>query len=262
MKLYLAAKQLVEDAERRQLRAASFRNSLIKWILTEFWYPLGYVVHGLDFLIQNLAKTVFYVMLFITLTFVVSSKLGLPSEQTTAYLIVATILAVFVILFALPSTFSHLNLGEGDLRFLAERIQTLVSSKEELLGLEKNLELMEESVMDRVKALHWSLATLWALFLFAFNQSLGVLLKLDQGGHLGEVIGGSISTLVIAIFAVLFPLLGIVGYRRASNLVFRALGYACNEVALHFAIDGADTRRCNVHLLNNKGQQFGRLRKR
>lgn len=231
MKLFTAAIELVADAERRQLRARNFRPIWLSRLLVEIWYPLTYVFHGLDFLVLNFSKTLLYVFLFTTGTFIGSSFLNLAPEQMHANVTVAAIFAMLTVLLALPSTFSHLRLYEGDLDYLSERIQGIADSKAALLNLTTNLDILEATTTERVNALRWSLATIWALFLFAFNQSLGLLLK-GQIEHLGEVVGASVTTFVLALVIVLIPILAIAGYRRANNLVFRGLAFACADAGL------------------------------
>lgn len=235
MKLFTAAIELVADAERRQLRARNFRPIWLSRLLVEIWYPLTYVFHGLDFLVLNFTKTLLYVFLFTTSTFIGSSLLNLAPEQTHANITVAAIFAMFTVLLALPSTFSHLRLYEGDLDYLSERIQGIVDSKAALQNLKTNLDILEATTTERVNALRWSLATIWALFLFAFSQSLGLLLR-GQTERLGEVVGASITTFVLALVIVLIPVLAIAGYRRANNLVFRGLAFACADAQLKLEV--------------------------
>lgn len=233
MKLFMATIELVADAERRQLRTTSFRSKWLSRLLIEIWYPLTYVFHGLDFLVLNFTKTLLYVFLFTTSTYIGSTLLNFAPEQMHANVTVAATLAMFTVLLALPSTFSHLHLNEGDLDYLSERIQGIVDSKAALQNLKTNLDILEATTTERVNALRWSLATIWALFLFAFNQSLGLLLK-GQTEHLGEVVGASITTFILALVIVLIPFLAISGYRRANDLVFRGLAFACADAGLKF----------------------------
>lgn len=258
MKLFTAAIQLVVDAERRQLRAINFRYSWVRWLLTEIWYPLVYVIHGLDFLIQNFWKSLFYVSIFTISAFIVSSIFDVPTNQTHANVIVSGVFGLFTVLFALPSTFSHLHLKEKDLDYLTERIQGLVTTKDALQNLITDLSLMEASVTDRVNALRWTLASVWALFLFGFNQSLGLILKFEQGERIGEIIGNSIMTFFMALIVVLIPILAIAGYRRANNLVFKGLAYACaDELVKYEAKDiGQGLRQENRS--DRRRSQFGR----
>ena len=232
MKLFTAAIQLVADAERRQLRARNFRYRWLSRLLIEIWYPLAYAFHGLDFLVLNFTKSLVYVLLFTTVTLIGTSFLSLTPEQTHANVTVAAFFGMFTVLLALPSTFAHLRLHEGDLDYLSERIQSIIDSKAALQNLKIYLDLMEITAMERVNALRWSLATIWALFLFIFNQSIGMLLKVQQTEHLGEIVGNSIFTFVLALVIVLIPIFAIAGYRRANDLVFKGLAFACADVQL------------------------------
>lgn len=242
MKLFTAAIELLADAERRQLRATNFRPIWFSRLLVEIWYPLTYVFHGLDFLVLNFSKTLLYVFLFTTGTFIGSSFLNLAPEQIHANVTVAAIFAIFTVLLALPSTFSHLRLYEGDLDYLSKQIQGIADSKAALLNLKTNLDILEATTTERVNALRWSLATIWALFLFVFNQSLGLLLK-GQSEHLGKVLGASITTFVLALVIVLISILAIAGYRRANNLVFRGLAFACADAELKLEAKESSQKR-------------------
>lgn len=234
MALYDTAKQLVEDAEHRLLNSQRIPNPPVAWLRREFWHPLSYVFFGMDYFIKNFAKALFYVPLLMLLVAYISAQLGLPKDQTNTYLVMAAMFGLFVVLFALPSTFSHFQLKESDLDYLSQRILAQATSKAELEGLQAGLELMSECADNRVKTLRWALATIWAVFLFGFGQSLTILAKLGGDNKLGELLSGSILTFVVAVLLTLLPMAAIAGYRRANNMVFKGLQFACHEVALLF----------------------------
>ncbi len=236
MALYEAAKQLVEDAEHRLLGAQHIPVRPVSWLRREFLHPLSFVALGAGFLIENFYKTLGYVVLFMSLVGYISHQLALANDQVNAYLVMAALLGLFVVLFALPSAFSHYFLKESDLSYLAQRIKARVTSKAELESLQAGLAIMEECADNRVKTLRLALATIWAVFLFGFGQSLGMLTKLGKDDQIGELVGGSITTFVFAVLITLVPMAAIAGYRRANNLVFKGLQFACHEVAVGFEI--------------------------
>jgi hypothetical protein len=258
MRLFAAARELVSDAERRQLRARNSRNSWAKWVLTAIFHPLFYVFHGSYFLIQHFSKIILHVLFFSISAFFISQYLDLQSNQLRANVGVAAIFGIFTVLFALPSTFSNLQLKEEDLDYLAERIKAFATSTEALQNLMTLLALMEESVKDRGNALRWSLASIWALFLFVFNQSLGLMVKLEQGEHIGEVMGTSITTFIFALVLILFPILAIAGYRTANELVFRGLAYACADVLHEYEARESTEKQKQEKGIGHKGPLFRR----
>lgn len=232
MSLYTVAKYLVEATEDRLLDAKDVPWRILSRIRKEFWHPLVYVRLGMDFLLQNLAKTVFYMGLFMGVAAYLSTRIGLSPQQVNANVVVATMGGLFVILFALPSTFAHFDIKDSDLQFIVEHIRCQLESKEELDVLRSNLEAMEECAADRVRTLRWTMATLWGALLFGYGQSMGFLTKLAEKNQIGELISGSVLFFVMAGFFTLIPLVAIAGYRRANNMVFRGLQFACNEVVL------------------------------
>lgn len=234
MPLFVTANQLIVDAENRLLGAKDIPWPF-SWLRKEFWHPIVYVMLGMDFLINNFFKTVFYVGLFAALAAYFSTRAGMPSEQMNFAIGVAIMGAVFVVFFALPSTFTNFGIKDADLEFLTQRVQDQVASNEELKGLRDNLEAMEECAASRVAALRWAMATIWGVVLFGFAQSLGLLTKLIEKDQFADLIGGSISFFVVAVFLTIIPLATIAGYRRANNMVFMELRFACNEVALKFS---------------------------
>jgi len=234
MALYEAAKQLVEDAEHRLLGAQHIPVRHVSWLRREFLHPLSFVALGASFLIDNFLKTLGYVVLFMVVVAFLSWQLGLSGDQKNAYLAMAAMFGLFVVLFSLPSTFSHFQLKEFDLEYLSQRIQARVTSKAELEGLQAGLEIMEECADNRVKTLRLALATIWAVFLFGFGQSLGILTKLGKDDQIGELVGGSIMTFVFAVVLTLLPMAAIAGYKRANNMVFKGLQFACYETAQLF----------------------------
>lgn len=233
MSLFANAKQLVVIVENRLLGAREIAWP-ISWFRKEFWHPISYVFLGMDFLISNFMKTTVYVVLFVALTAYLSRRFGASAEEVKMYVVIAVMGAVFVVLFALPSTFASFGISDVDLIFLAQRVQEKVASNDELDTLRDNLEAMEACAADRVAILRWAMATIWGVLLFGFSQSMGLLARLAEKDEVGKLIGGSVSFFIVAVSLTLIPLAAIAGYRRANNIVFRGLQFACNEVALKF----------------------------
>lgn len=227
------AKQLIVVVENRLLGSREIAQP-ISWFRKEFIHPVFYVFLGMDFLMVNFAKTAIYAGLFAFLAGYISPQFGASSEEVKIHLIIAMMGAVFIVLFALPSTFSSYGIKDSDIAFLAKYIQEKVSSKDELDTLRDNLEVMEGCAANRVATLRWAMATIWGVILFGFSQSIGLLAKLAEKEEVGQIIGGSVTFFITALSLTLLPLVAIAGYRRANHIVFSGLRFACNEVAQGF----------------------------
>lgn len=233
-RFFLTAKDLLQDAENELLGGPALPKPLA-WLRQEFWNPLSYVMHGTSFFIDNFSKILFYSALFSLIAAAASTKLGLSGPQVNANLVIALLGAFFVVLFSLPSTFAHFGLKEAQITYLSQRIQDVLQTKAELDALKESLEAMEACTADRVRALRWAMATLWGAILFGYSQSMAVFTRLATQEQIGELMSGSIVFFITVCFFGLIPLIGIAGYRRANDLVFRGLQFACIEVAMEFS---------------------------
>jgi hypothetical protein len=233
MNAFLIAKQLLETAERRLLRAKELPRPLA-WIFREFLYPIIYVFLGIEFFARSWAKTMFYPPVFMLLAIYMSNQAGLAKEQTNAVITIAFALGVVVVFFALPSTFSHSGVTDDDVKYLADQIEDHVSCEGELQAIRANLEILEEAASGRVKAMKLLLATIWGAVLFGYSQAMGMLTKVMESHQLGELISGSVVFIFVAVFFAVFSILAISGYQNANDMVFRGLQFASNQVAVQF----------------------------
>lgn len=238
MTTFSNAKQLIEIAEHRLLKAQHIPWP-VSWLRKELLDPIRYVMAGLEFLLQNWIKMIVYPLIFGLAAIYVAKHLGLNKDQINAAVLVGMAIGVFVVLFALPSSFASIGISENDIECFTSHLQRFAASEIELGALRDSLEAMEEAAADRVKALRWAMATIWGSVLLAYSQSMGVLTKLADKDQVGELMSGSVIFFVVAGLLALAMLLAITGYRRANNIVFRGLQYACNEVSLRYGEVGA-----------------------
>jgi len=154
----------------------------------------------------------------------------LPAQAKSSIYMICLILPMFVVAFAVPSTFGFDSIKNDQVQALASFIHSLgIDSDKKIEALEDSLEIVAERTAARTKSLQWMVATVWALFLYGLNQVSGIVLRVAPE-KIGEILSESIVTFVGYGVVSLLSILAIVGYKKGNDAVFRRLQFSIQEL--------------------------------
>lgn len=229
--LFATSKAILESAECELLGASAIPRPF-SWIRREIIHPFFYVMEGGVILLDTVKKIALYFTIFYVVGIWLSWITDNLSKAPSTALFLSFLGASIIGLFALPSTYTDHKFPEKFISRLTKIVAGLIDSTTELEGLRANLEIMENRAAQRVKALRFTLAGIWAIFLFGFSQSLGLMTKIVPNEHFTSILGNTLGVFLVAAILGLLPLLAINCYQLANELVFKGLQFACNEIAI------------------------------
>jgi len=220
---------VIHESERRILTFRSV-GTIPDVIMRIIMFPLLFIQLGMTELFRPALKwALMWFGLSIFGAFLISH--AEVSEQTKSYIFLACIyLPIFLVIFAMPSTFALDSIKGEQIRSLADYIYSLgIDGKEKIEALEENLLNIAERTYARTKKLQWLVATVWALFLYGFNQVNSIAVKIVPE-QITKIISENIMTFIIYGLVSFLSILVIVGYKKANDAVFRRLQFAIQEL--------------------------------
>lgn len=158
------------------------------------------------------------------------------SAQAKSYIFLAcTYVPIFLVVFAVPSTFALDSIKDGQIQSLANYIYSVgIDCEEKIEALEENLSNITERTYARTKMLQWMVATVWALFLFGFNQMNSLAIKIAPE-QITKIISDNIMNFIIYGTVTFVSILVIVGYKKGNDAVFRRLQFSIQELKFRAA---------------------------
>jgi len=220
---------IIHETERRVLTFRSFGaipDEIIRFIM----FPIPFIQLGMAELFRPALNWAFiWFGLSILAVFLISH--AEVSEQTKGYIFLACIyVPIFLVVFAVPSTFAIDSIKDEQIQSLADYINSLgINDKDKIATLEDNLSNIAERTYARTKTLQWLVATVWALFLYGFNQANNIALKIVPE-QITNIISDNIMTFIIYGLVSFLSILVIVGYKKGNDAVFRRLQFAIQEL--------------------------------
>ncbi|GEM_PF-1079805 len=249
--LFQISQQIVEETEASMLRAPTrqpiqwllkrvsfpvgfMRLGPIRWLWQHFIFPVGFMCVGTRELLTPYFKWAFIAIFFIFLTTLAVPEVLATSikEYVALFFIFA---ALFLVLFEVPSTYAYYGVTEKGVHEIVNRLIGLgVDSEIKINLLEENLNRISSRVYARVDAFKWLVGAVWALIIFLLNQFTNISLKVMPGKGdllLSEILRNFAMYIVITLFAIWI----ILAYKKAADIVFKGIEFACAELKFRIA---------------------------
>jgi hypothetical protein len=220
---------VIQETERRLLIFRS-RGTIIDGIIHTILLPFPFLHIGMADLLRPAFKwAVISFGLLIAVTFLFPDA-SLPKE-IKSYVILGCIYApLFLVIFAVPSTFAFDSIKGIEIHSLADHIYKHgIDCDEKIKAFEHNLSNISERTYARTKALQWLVATVWATFLYFMNQLNSFVSKIEPQ-NISAVISENIGNFIIFGLYTFFSFLVIIGHKKGSDAIFRRLHFAVQEL--------------------------------
>lgn len=136
----------------------------------------------------------------------------------------ASIISMFVVVFALPSMYGNSGVSPENVRFVVEFLGTRgFLSVSEIELLKKSIKPFEDRARSRVTALKWLVGLLWTSFLYVWSKSIEVAaLSSSEQTVYAFTLAGLSAGLLVAYLCVW-------GYEASLDKLFRAIEFGCND---------------------------------
>lgn len=225
---------VLQETERQVL---TFRSAggLLDAIMRNVMFPFPFLQRGMAELFRPASKwAILSFGLLLVAAFLIPHA-GVSAEAKSYIFLACTYAPLFLVIFAVPSTFAFDSVKGAQILSLADYIYSLgIDQEEKIEALEDNLSNIAERTYARLKMLQWLVATIWALFLYGLNQVNNIALKISPE-QISTAISDNINAFVIFGVVSLLSVVVIVGYKKGNDAVFRRLQFAIQELKFRIA---------------------------
>lgn len=225
---------VVQETERRVL---TFRSggTISDVIMRNIMFPFPFLQLGVGELLRPASKWASLSFGLLVIVAILIPYAGISADAKSYIFLACTYAPMFLVVFAVPSTFAFDSIKVTQIQSLSNYIYSLgIDCEEKIKAFEDNLSNISERTYARTKTLKWLVATVWALFLYGLNQVNNIAFKISPE-QTTKVISDNIGTLVIYGVVTLLSVLVIGGYKKGNDAVFRRLQFAVQELKFRVA---------------------------
>lgn len=232
--LYGQTLVLIQETERQVLTFRS-AGAIPDAIMRNVMFPIPFLQLGIAELFRPASKWALTTILSLIVAAVLISNLGVTTETKSFIFLACTYLPLFLVIFAVPSTFAFDSIKETQIKSLADYIYSLgINDEDKIEALEENISNIAARTYARMRTLQWLIAALWAFFLYAMNQLNNISLKIAPE-QISKVVSDNINAFFIYGLVSLLSLLVILSYKKGNDAVFRRLQFAIQELKFRVA---------------------------
>lgn len=241
--LYKTAELTIQEAERTVLTVRSY-GDLLDIALRSAFFPFLFILNvGMKSLFRPVMKWIIFTLIF-TITFLIFDSLISFSAQTKTSLYFLSFYApIFLVGFAIPSTFVYDGVKESQIQSLADYIYSLgINSEEKIKALNEALNILAQRAYSRARTFQWIVATAWAFFLYAMNQINGIVLKISPE-KINDLISNNIKYLILYGLLAIVSIILIVSYKKGIDAVFRRIQLALLELRYRIELKSSVSKK-------------------
>lgn len=236
--LYDLTLAVIHEAERRVLTFRS-AGAIPDAVMRNVMFPFPFLQRGMAELFRPASKWAVLSFGLLIVAALVIPHAGVSAEAKSYIFLACTYAPLFVVVFAVPSTFAFDSIKGAQIQSLADYIHSLgIDDEKKIQALEENLSNITERTYARMKTLQWFVATVWALFLYGLNQVNNIALKIAPE-QIAKVISDNLNAFLIYGVVSLLSVLVIIGYKKGNDAVFRRLQFAIQELKFRVASNQA-----------------------
>jgi hypothetical protein len=226
--MYKITQDIFEDVE-SMILGFSIRRGGLTPIKKLLFYPLKFLHLGFSDFSKPMENWVVGSFIALVLVSVCGQQFWLDKELTLILLNIVICLIFALVAFSTPSIYAFYHIKEKTINNIITIFNThKLDSSEKIELFENNIDLIEERVNSRVDFFKWLIATCWAIYVFFSSFQLKIINFAKDGGDFTAVREFGLSFIYILIFSSTALLL-MISYKRASNILIKAIKYSCNE---------------------------------
>lgn len=204
--------------------------TLSKWPLVSYiqrliWFPLKFLKIGMSEKTKGMYLWSIIASVFVVIVTWIQNNSGIAKTETATIIsLIALIIPMFLVMFAMPSIYAHSGINQKTVSFVKHYlIENGFSTEKQIEILKKSLKPMEDRSRERVTALKWLVGLGWAGIIYTFSQGQEFIKTQPQ--QLSTYLyfaSGLLISVVVAYFVVW-------GYETSLDKLFRSIEFGCND---------------------------------
>ena len=226
LSIVMAVEAYLIGEKLNQFKIISFLQRLI-------WFPLKFLKIGVSEITKGIFTYSWITFAFLFLVFWIVSISGVAkTELATVILLFVEIVPIFLVVFAMPSTYAHSGVDEQSVSFVKQHLYNRGFSTETQIDiLKKSLKPIEDRAREKVIALKRLVGLVWAGFVY--NSS-----KIQEiTNFTKQEILNQLSIFTAFFIALLPTYIAVWGYEAALDKLFRSIEFGSNDFSLENHLD-------------------------
>jgi hypothetical protein len=223
--MYSESLSIIMEVEAHLIGEKLNQYKILSYLQRLIWFPLKFLKIGISEKAKGISTYTFIAFAFLVLVgFIVSNSELAKTEFASILLLFAEIVPIFLVVFAMPSTYAHSGIDEHSVSFVKQYLFSRGFSTETQIDiLKKSLKPIEDKSRERVVALKWLVGLVWAGFIYNLSKESN-LSKLTQSEILAQmkISVGLAFALIAAYFCVW-------GYEASLDKLFRTIEFGSND---------------------------------
>lgn len=189
------------------------------------WFPFKFLAMGVAEKTKSASLWAFLAFGFFILGAWIITHSGIArTEVATVIILASLIVPIFVVVFAMPSTYGNSGVTPSAVGFVAGHLEARgFSSTHEIDLLKKSIRLFEERSRARITVLKWLVGILWAGFVYTFSKA-SMATPAQSLPYIVEA-----AWLLLCLLA---AYLAVWGYEASVDKLFRTVEFGCNNFAI------------------------------
>lgn len=219
---------IIQKVESHLIGSKQINFKPIKWLQQLIISPFRFLHFGIGLKMKGM-------FLWSVLSFILQiasaalvNKLGIKSIELINIILLSTLfIPIFIIAFAMPSTYGHSNVKQTTAIYIIEQLKDCgIKSSKQIDQLKKSISLYEDRADVRIKSMKWLAGLLWAAFIYYFSKGIE-----GQMTSIPSFMNYSVTSAVLFL-TVAATYLIIWGYEAAVNTLFRSIDFGINDYCL------------------------------
>ncbi|MEN8616365.1 hypothetical protein [Shewanella baltica] len=225
MQIFTEALILVRTVEAHIVSETESDIRLFSYIKRLIWLPTKFLKMGINEKTKGASVWAFLSLVFMIFGAWLVDTLGLANTVAATWtLLLAMISPLFLVVFAMPSTYGDHGVSQQTVAFIVKHLGTRsFSSVEAVELLKKSVKPFEDRARSRVSTLKWLVGLLWACFTYTFLKGIETPIPNSSG-------------LMSYVFMSFWLFMGVIvvylcvwGYEASLDKLFRSIEFGCND---------------------------------
>jgi hypothetical protein len=155
--LFNLTRKIIEEAELQVLNFNS-KGNFVDYASRNGYFPVAFIQRGLGELMRPLFKWAIFSIVLLTIASLILPKINLSADERNSIFLLCTYVPLFLVIFAMPSTFSFDTIIDSQITELADYIYKLgFDTEEKIKVLGECISLVAERTYARTKRFKVSL---------------------------------------------------------------------------------------------------------
>ena len=225
--MYSESLSIIMAVEAHLIGEKLYQYKILSYLQRLIWFPLKFLKIGISEKTKGISTYTFITFAFLVVgSFIVSDSGLAKTEFASIILLCAEIVPIFLVVFAMPSTYAHSGVDEHSVSFVKKYLISRGFSTETQIDiLKKSLKPIEDKSRERVVALKWLVGLVWAGFVYNLSKenNLSTYTQSEILVHM-QIFAGLAFALLTAYFCVW-------GYEASLDKLFRTIEFGSNDFA-------------------------------